>query len=179
MSYKHNLRERFIKSGALTIFGAPLEKLLEEEEDSLPKGSDELLKKNWAKNYFSRKIHRHGCSGVIARRLNEVKGKLGFLEDSEEPKIFVYGAGSQTLRLLEIWKLWSLPPINGIAVTEAEEDSNLLGCPIFSIESVVGTNIDLILLSSKSFEAEMAACLDDKLPSVPRLSFWIKELTKL
>jgi hypothetical protein len=35
------------------------------------------------------------------------------------------------------------------------------------------------LLSSKSFESEMAKILDHEMPSVKRLSFWIKQLTRM
>ena len=95
----------------------------------------------------------------------------------QEPKIMVFGAGLQTSFLLEIWKTLSLPPIAGIILTQAKDIASHYGLPVFSLNSL--RNVDLVLLSSKSFESEMAKNLDSHLPKAKRLSFWIKQLTKI
>lgn len=179
MKYEDDLRQSFILSGAFTIFGNAMDKLLETEIDSLPDGSGKLIQRNWIKHYYSDKIPTHGFSGVISRRMKEARKELYPLIQAESLKVFIYGAGLQTSILLEIWEQASLPKIQGIIITEKKEKTDFNGYPIVSLESLPHTQVDLIVLSSKSFESEMASNLDENLPTVKRLSFWIKELTRL
>ena len=179
MNYEEGLRELFFASGAFAIFGESIRLLLSEEKDSLPNGSEKLLPNKWEHKCFSGKIHRHGISGVVASRLENLMGQISSTENTEGKAVFVYGAGLQTSILLYIWEKLALPPFSGIIVTEKGDRSDFQGHPVLSLDSIVESETYLIVLSSKSFESEMAANLDNALPSVKRLSFWIKELTKL
>ena len=179
MKYKDNLKQSFILSGAFTIFGSAMEKLLEAEIDSLPDGSGKLIQRNWIEQYYRDKIPAHGFSGVISRRMKEVQKELYSLKQTERLRVFIYGAGLQTSVLLKIWEQSSFPKIRGIIITGTNEKTDFNGYPIVSLESLPHTEVDLILLSSKSFESEMSSNLDESLPTVKRLSFWIKELTRL
>jgi len=179
MNYEEGLRELFFASGAFAIFGESIRLLLSEEKDSLPEGSEKLLPNEWERKCFSRKIYKHGISGVVANRLENLIGQISSIENTEGKAVYVYGAGLQTLILLCIWKILALPPLSGIIVTEKGDHSDFQGFPVLSLDSVVESETYLIVLSSKSFESEMAANLDNALPSVKRLSFWIKELTRL
>ena len=91
--------------------------------------------------------------------------------------IMIYGAGTQSLILMEIWNLLSLPPFSGIVVSQTDGRSEFQNLPIIDIDSLKDSRVDLFVLSSKSFELEMAAKLDELSPSSQRLSFWTKELT--
>ncbi len=179
MNYEEGLRELFFASGSFAIFGDSIRLLLSEEKDSLPDGSEKLLPKEWERKCFSGKIHRHGISGVVANRLENLMGEILSIENTEGKAAFVYGAGLQTSILLYIWEKLSLPRLSGIIVSQKGDHSDFQGYPVFSLESIAEAETYLIVLSSKSFESEMAANLDKSLPSVRRLSFWIKELTKL
>jgi len=179
MSYEQNPKEKFFETGAFTIFGEPLKNLLEEEKDSLPEGSERLLRRGWERACFSGPIHRHGISGVVASRLEELASELHSIGEMKKKKILIYGAGLQTAILLQVWKKLSLPRVSGIIVTENSNHSVFHGFPLLNLASVVESETNLIVLSSKSFESEMAANLDKSLPSVKRLSFWVKELTRL
>ena len=179
MNYEDGLRELFFASGAFAIFGDSIRSLLAEEKGSLPKGSEKLLPNEWERKCFSGKIHRHGISGVVANRLENLMGEISSIENTEGKAAYVYGAGLQTSILLYIWEKLSLPSLSGIIVSQKGDHSDFQGYPVFSLESIAETETYLIVLSSKSFESEMAANLDNSLPSVRRLSFWIKELTKL
>jgi len=177
MKYEEPLRTKFAESGAYCIFGEPLKSLIEEEIDSLPKKSRMLIKRHTDKNAIGQKNIESGFLGVVNRRLTEMRADLYFLKSLDASKVFVYGAGLQTSFLLEIWKTLSLPPIAGIILTQAKDIASRSGLPVFSLNSL--SNVDLVLLSSKSFESEMAKNLDSHLPKAKRLSFWIKQLTKI
>ena len=179
MNYEEELRTLFFDSGAFAIFGDSIRCLLEEEKDSLPDGSEKLLPNEWERKCFSGKIHHHGISGVVANRLENLMGQISSIENTKGKAAFVYGAGLQTSILLYIWEKLSLPSLSGIIVSQKSDHSDFQGYPVFSLESIDETETYLIVLSSKSFESEMAANLDNELPSVKRLSFWIKELTRL
>ena len=106
-------------------------------------------------------------------------GRILSIENTVGKAAFVYGAGLQTSILIYIWDKLSLPTLSGIIVTEKGDHSDFQGYPVLSLDSIVESETNLIVLSSKSFESEMAANLDKSLPSVKRLSFWVKELTRL
>jgi glycosyltransferase involved in cell wall biosynthesis len=179
MKYENSLKQSFIRSGAFTIFGNSMESLLEEETETLPEGSGDLLKRSWVEQFCGERIHRHGFSGVISQRIEEIREELSFLQQTESLRVFIYGAGLQTSILLKIWEQSSLPEILGIIITEKNDKTDFNGYPMIPLDTLTQSDVDFILLSSKSFESEMASNLDAKLPTVKRLSFWIKELTRL
>ena len=178
MNYDEGLRQKFIDSGAFGIFGSQLQELIEKEADSLPKNSQLLLDKSHSDSHLHQ-LPRHGIPGVITRRLEEMQNVPSFMEAVRTSKILVYGAGSQTSFLLRIWKSLGLPRISGIIVTERKGLEKFEGFHVQNLESVSECKTTMIVLSSKSFEAEMSSNLDEKLPSAKKLSFWIKQFTKL
>ena len=179
MSFDRELKEKFFACGAFTIFGEPLKDLLAEEKQSLPANSNLLFKSVLPQDYLGEGLPQHGIPGVVTRRLQELVNQLAFLKDLPSPKIIIYGAGTQSLILLEIWNRLSLPTLSAIVVSQTEGRTEFHDLPIIEIDSLKGSHIDLFILSSKSFELEMAAKLDKLFPSSNRLSFWAKELTCL
>lgn len=179
MNYEKPLQDRFRESGAFGIFGEPLKSLLEEESDSLPKKSSVLINRQNDNIAPEQKNVDCGIQGVVIRRLKELNDQLAFLNNLPKPKIVVYGAGTQTLNLLEIWNRLELPTINGIAVSQTDGKTRFQNLQITQIDFLENSHIDLFILSSKSFEQEMAAKLDEMQPSANRISFWAKELTRL
>jgi glycosyltransferase involved in cell wall biosynthesis len=179
MNYEKPLQDRFRESGAFGIFGEPLKSLLEEESDSLPKKSSVLIDRQNDNIAPEQKNVDYGILGVVIRRLKELNDQLAFLNNLPKPKIVVYGAGTQTLKLLEIWNRLELPTINGIAVSQTDGKTQFQNLQITQIDCLENSHIDLFILSSKSFEQEMAAKLDEMQPSANRISFWARELTRL
>jgi hypothetical protein len=153
--------------------------LLAEEKQSLPANSNLLFKSVLPQDYLGEGLPQHGIPGVVTRRLQELVNQLAFLKDLPSPKIIIYGAGTQSLILLEIWNRLSLPTLSAIVVSQTEGRTEFHDLPIIEIDSLKGSHIDLFVLSSKSFELEMAAKLEELFPSSNRLSFWAKELTCL
>ena len=177
MDYDEPLRDRFLDSGAFCIFGEPLKCLLDEGVDTLSMKPRMLAKQQSEKTAQGKDNLESGILGVVNRRLIEMKAELSFLKSKSDAKIFVYGAGLQTSFLLEAWQNLSLPTISGIILTQTKGITKRFGYPVFSLNSL--SNVDLVLLSSKSFESEMAKILDHEMPSVKRLSFWIKQFTRI
>jgi len=177
MDYDDPLRDRFLDSGAFCIFGEPLKCLLDEGGDTLSMKTRMLAKQQSEKTAKGKNNLESGILGVVNRRLIEMKDELSFLKSNNDAKVFIYGAGLQTSFLLEVWQNLSLPPISVIILTQVAGITKRFGYPVFSLNSL--RKVDLVLLSSKSFESEMAKILDQEMPSVKRLSFWIKQLTKI
>ena len=179
MNYEKSLQFRFWESGAFGIFGDSLNSLLEEESYSLPKKSSILINRQNDNIAPEQKNMDSGILGVVIRRLKELENQLGFLMDLPKPKIMVFGAGTQTLIFLEIWNRLQLPKIDGVVVSQTDGKTKFQDLQIIQIDCLEDSHIDLFVLSSKSFEQEMAAKLDELRPSSNRLSFWAKELTHL
>tara|TARA_Y100001934_G_scaffold47574_2_gene57798 strand:- start:2719 stop:4017 length:1299 start_codon:yes stop_codon:yes gene_type:complete len=179
MNYKKSLRHRFKESGAFGIFGDPLKSLFEEESYSLPKKSSMLINRHNDNIAPEQKNMDSGILGVVIRRLEELDNELSFLMDLPKPKIMIFGAGTQTLFFLEIWNRLKMPKISGIVVSQTDARTEFQGLQLKQIDCLEDSHIDLFVLSSKSFEQEMAAKLDELRPSSNRISFWAKELTRL
>lgn len=179
MHFDPNLKAKFMKSGAFTIFGEPLKDLLEEERNSLPNNSHLLFKSDWSAVELREELPQYGIGGVVTRRLKELANRLAFLRELRNPEIVVYGAGTQTLIFLEIWNNLSFPAINEIVVSQTNGKTEFHDLKMKPIDCVEDSHIDLFVLSSKSFEQEMSAKLDELRPSSNRISFWAKELTRL
>ena len=177
MNLEKGLKSKFIDSGAFSIFGEPIKNLLDEEKHTLPENSNLLINNALPREYFGPGLPQYGIAGVIVRRLLELSQKIGFIKRINDPKIAIYGAGTQTLIILEIWKRLRLPKLSLIIVSETNAVSTFHNLPIVGINSLEEREVDLFILSSKSFELEMALKLDDLYPSTNRISFWVKELT--
>ena len=177
MNLEKDLKDKFIDSGAFSIFGEPLKNLLDEEKLTLPKNSNLLINNALPREYLGSGLPQYGIAGVIVRRLRELRQKIDFIKRINDPKIAIYGAGTQTLIILEIWKRLRLPKLSLVTVSETNAVNTFHNLSIVGINSLEEREIDLFILSSKSFELEMASKLDDLYPSTNRISFWVKELT--
>ena len=90
----------------------------------------------------------------------------------QDLRIAVYGAGSHTEELLQIWQTLSLPRWNRLLVTNTPTSTNWMGFPVNQISDVPAEEIDLIVLSSNAYESEMIAACTQRFSSVPRISIW-------
>ena len=179
MNLEKDLKDKFIDSGAFSIFGEPLKNLLDEEKGTLPKNSNLLINNALPREYLGTGLPQYGIAGVVTRRLQELDDQLCFFKHLPKPKIMIYGAGTQTLILLEIWNRLNLPAISGIVVSQTDGRIEFQNLQIKQIDHLKDSHVDLFVLSSKSFELEMAAKLKILQPTSNRISFWVKELTYL
>ena len=135
---------------------------------------------SYHKSYQTRKDDNHGISKVVRERLYSVRDEIEkLLEKSTSPKIAIYGAGTHTEKLLNVWKELQLPPISLIVLSEIPSSMSFEGIPTLGVMSITKENLDLIVLSSKSFEEIMLQNCEKFLPETPRLGFWRSESTNL
>ena len=94
-------------------------------------------------------------------------------------RIAVYEAGSHTEQLLQLWTALCLPHWNRVLVTDAPTSPAWRGIPLSQISDVCPEEIDLIVLSSRTYESEMAEVCRQRFPSVPRIAIWAPRLSDL
>ncbi len=94
-------------------------------------------------------------------------------------KCMVFGAGRHSEILITAWRRLNLPEIDAVLLSSPVERKSFLGIPTQSIEETKAGPNDLIILSSKSFEEEMANICTERFPQTPRLAVWASERTFL
>ena len=82
-------------------------------------------------------------------------------------RVFFYGAGSHTEALLNVWKAQGGPPVEGILVTETNGALELMQLPILRASEFEPQPGDGIVLSSSTFETQMAAYCKARWPNTP------------
>jgi len=179
-----DLYSLFTRTSALSIFGQDLlETYYKNPKVWSVENLHMLQKLQWDfyhKSYQTRKDDNHGISKVVRERLHSVRDEIEKLfEKSNSPKVAIYGAGTHTEKLLNVWKELQLPPISLIVLSEMPNSMSFEGIPTLGIMSIAEENLDLIVLSSKSFEEIMLQNCEKFLPETPRLGFWRSESTNL
>lgn len=121
---------------------------------------------------------RAGVPGAIRARLGALtRVELDRLANMNQ--IIIYGAGGHTCSLLQIWQQQGLPLPTCIATTDASDSS--IACEIRQVK-FSQLNLDsstLIVISSKSYESEMAANSRRLFPQAKLLTFWNRGLSTL
>ena len=75
-------------------------------------------------------------------------------------QVYSYGAGSHTETLVPLWSELSGPPIYGVVVSEGSTSEDLAGIPLIQAKALTPRAGDGIVLSSQTFEVEMAAACE-------------------
>ena len=85
----------------------------------------------------------------------------------------VFGAGMHTRTLLPLWKQLGGPPVNRIIVSDPRDANDMLeGIPVCGVSDVRCPESDAVILSSMTFEPEMAeAC--KRWPEIPMYAPWL------
>lgn len=179
-----DLHSMFTRTSALSIFGQDLlETYYKNPQVWSVENLHMLQRLQWDfyhKTHQNSKDDNHGISKVVRERLHAVRDEiLKILEKSISPKVAIYGAGTHTEKLLNIWKELKFPPISLIVLSEMPNSKSFEGIPMLGIMSIAEENLDLIVLSSKSFEEIMLQNCEKFLPETPRLGFWRSESTNL
>jgi len=179
MNYPDSDRQKFINSGAFSIFSHQFVNFLSKEKESLPSNS-EALTSNFNKIVNKQvTLPEHGITGVIKRRMYELRHELSFISKKTSPKVFIFGAGTHTKKMLEVFNFLKFPKISGIILSNVEKTPSVFGIPLFHLDMLTNLNVDLIILSSKAFELEMYEKIRTKYSKMNILTFWAKQLTKL
>ena len=112
--------------------------------------------------------------------LSENENKLSQLfSGNKKINIVAYGAGLHTEKLLQVWNEFEFPAISTITTTDKSTSNSFISIPIIPIEELSNKDIDLVILSSQSFEEAMAEKTQEILPSANILSFWLDGLTRM
>jgi hypothetical protein len=114
--------------------------------------------------------------GRIESRLLEVKEKLS----GWDGHLYIYGAGLHSRLMISVWRRLELPEVVCVVQTQSPEitDSFVEGLALRGIADVSIGCGDLVILSSKSFEYDMAK-LCSSLSCPPSIySIWDPSLTK-
>lgn len=182
---KDNYRDTlpaFMKSGALDLFYPGIvdtyfshEKLWSIEiSNTLQKSISKWNKRNEGES------DNYGITRNIRDVLSENENKLSQLfSGNKKINIVAYGAGLHTEKLLQVWNEFEFPAISTITTTDKSTSNSFISIPIIPIEELSNKDIDLVILSSQSFEEAMAEKTQEILPSANILSFWLDGLTRM
>ena len=92
--------------------------------------------------------------------------------DRSDARVAVYGAGSHTELLLEVWSGLGLPHWSHVLVTETPTSPTWRDFPVSRISEMSPEEFDLIVLSSRTYESDMAEVCRQRFPAVPRIAIW-------
>jgi CDP-glycerol glycerophosphotransferase (TagB/SpsB family) len=87
-------------------------------------------------------------------------------------QIAVYGAGAHTERLIPVWRTLSGPSVVVVLTTTESGRANLDGVPILAIDQFDPEGVEAIVLSSQSFEHELAAISEERWPDLPTVRLY-------
>lgn len=164
---------RFFKSGVFEFLGLGMQTTIK---------SDSSLAEFTTKTYYRPSVSKSkALENVIRRVLLEKKEAISKMMSSKGRfNVAIYGAGRHTRTLIPVWQELGLPPIHSVRVTgDVVEGQVFSRIPVCSINNLGDKDIDLVIISSKSFEKAMVNYCEDKLPEVKRLTFWDQTLTTL
>lgn len=134
----------------------------------------------------------HGASFIVHRldnpeavpEIDELREQIGFILATKKEtirsydKIVIYGTGSHSTTLLQEWKKHDLPAISAATNTETPGGGSFEGIPLVALKALKKGR-QLVVLSSRSFEAQMFRKLTKTLPGCNVLSIWDPKFTRL
>lgn len=114
-----------------------------------------------------------GIERVVQQRLTELKGGLYAFVG----RVFLYGKGNHSQIVFSQWQHSGFPSFSGVLQSQTDQTEEWNELPVMTLTNARLNRNDLIVLSSKSFETEMAHhCME--LPDPPKMiSFWTPSLT--
>jgi glycosyltransferase involved in cell wall biosynthesis len=111
--------------------------------------------------------------GQLKRQLvNRRDVLLDYLACTPNRRIAVYGLGSHTRQLTRVWRELGLPALHCFLVSEPTDRASLDGLPVHVVSDVPKDEVDLVLISSRSFESAMVNACRHHLPGTPLFCFW-------
>ncbi len=169
----------FMLSGALAFFESDMVEMVFRDEEMRDAETFLLVQRSMYQWSLREKLSYDDQSipGVIRRVLRSHSDWIMELAAlSPEAVITAYGAGSHTRILLRIWREMDLPPIGAIVVSGEPDSDSFIDIPVYALDSFDESRASLVVISSQSFEAAMAAKCRKYLSRTPRLTFWKPDL---
>lgn len=156
------------KAGSIGFFGSTGAKVLAQDERLRLAFEGSTRKPN----------ETNGLSAVISSVLSEHAPAIR-QKAHEDPRfrIWFYGAGLHTELLLGQWEQRGLPRPAGIFVSQPPGDTVFLDLPLKHVVSVLPGEVDMVVVSSKSYEETMLAVVGEKFPTALVITFWDKTRT--
>jgi glycosyltransferase involved in cell wall biosynthesis len=87
-------------------------------------------------------------------------------------RVAIYGAGEVTEALLPIWRRQGGPGIQSIFTTGSSGPRELGGFTLGTLDAFDPSEVDAVILSSRTYEMEMAEALARAFPRLPRIGLW-------
>tara|TARA_B100001248_G_scaffold262700_2_gene261138 strand:- start:27332 stop:28609 length:1278 start_codon:yes stop_codon:yes gene_type:complete len=177
-SYR-DILPRFMQSGALAFFGPEMVDSIMAQEVTWDAETMLLLQRN-LEAWNTRKTQAQDEYGITP----VIEGVLERHSDAVEKiasqgRIAVYGMGVHTEALINVWLELDLPFIDCLLVSHPTTMTSCWGIPVVSVTEIEPSFLDLVVVSSKPFEASIVAQCQEHLPEVPLLTFWDTTLTSL
>lgn len=93
-------------------------------------------------------------------------------------RVGLYGAGTHTNVLLDLWKSANGPEISILITSEVPTVPTFFGIPVVQIDDVNPDELDFVVLSSQSFEEAMAQRMREALPEMPFAALYNSRLSR-
>lgn len=122
-------------------------------------------------HYLPSEQHR----SVLKDSIPEV---IDFVVQKKLKKIGIYGAGTHTKVFLELWKKNNGPAIKTLITTDIPETPVFEGLPVNAVSELSEDQLDFVILSSQSFENEMAEELESYLPNLDYAAIYSAKLPR-
>ncbi len=115
--------------------------------------------------------HRAAMGSVVPELVAYIKSK-------RFRRLGVYGAGTHTKALLELWRIHQGPDITTLITSEVPAQPEFAGLPVKGIEQLEPHGLDFVILSSRSFEKEMASSMRRHRPEIPFAAIYDGHLSR-
>lgn len=107
-----------------------------------------------------------------------VSDLVRYLQDNKIRRLGVYGAGTHTKALLDLWRTRQGPAIQTLITSDAPPEPVVAGVPVIPVSALEKGRLDLVILSSHCFEREMAEKLRAKRPELPLAAIYDGSLSR-
>lgn len=178
ITYHKDILHLFVKSQALRFFGHTVKSVIEKNPVY-----QEFFAKKQLQNADLKENSTYlnaGIYGVIHKTLDKQRFWIQQQYTTyKNYKIWIYGAGMHTSILLRAWSDFSMPKLQGILLSEDSALKEVKGLQVCCVKNTAAHAVNLILISSKSYEQEILTLCKAKFPDAALLTFWDRTSTKL
>lgn len=167
-----DILDTFIQSGALGFFGPMLMPAIRDNPFIAKALGDRFTEIETIIMSRLSTIRNNGIHEIINRVLTNHYEQIVALQENEG-KIWIYGGGLHTSLLLKCWERLGLEPPTGILLTQPPKQSHFENIPLRAANATLIDDEDLIIISSKSYEQEIARICHSLVPNANILTFWV------
>lgn len=103
---------------------------------------------------------------------NTVPSTIDWLRRRGVERVAIYGAGSHTARLLPVWVALAGPPVVAVLTSAPGPVECLDGVPVLSLDCFDPETVQAVILSSQTFERDLAAIAEERWPDLPAVRLY-------